>query len=186
MTVEQLEQNYGHHHRDFQLRGTTLNPSVDNCCSEHSDTSGQSGRAVLNVIVLTRLAGAPAPSHTSTTRSPAGCGSEELPQIGGEHACQEVISLRISLHTRLHANSLLTGKFARKEGEICSRLRYGTAFWRAHHAEQAAPGAKCQRDHTGDATRLPVPQTRACRDTKGASESGYRRRRCTRRIRSVS
>jgi hypothetical protein len=75
------------------LRGTTLDiPSVDNCCSEHSDTSGQSGaRAPLNAIVSTRLAGAPSTSHArslgTVTRSPAGCGSEELPQIGGKHAC---------------------------------------------------------------------------------------------------
>jgi hypothetical protein len=75
------------------LRGTTLDiPSVDNCCSEHSDTSGQSGaRAPLNAIVSTRLTGAPSTSHArslgTVTRSPAGCGSEELPQIGGKHAC---------------------------------------------------------------------------------------------------
>jgi hypothetical protein len=95
MTVEQLEQNYGHHHPDFQEDAAEAFgdiPSVDNCCSEHSDTSGQSGaRAQLNAIVSTRLTGAPSTSHArslgTVTRSPAGCGSEELPQIGGKHAC---------------------------------------------------------------------------------------------------
>lgn len=45
MTVEQFEQNYGHHHPDFKRTrrrpsgDDARHPVSDNCCSEHSDTS---------------------------------------------------------------------------------------------------------------------------------------------------
>jgi hypothetical protein len=78
MTVEQLEQNYGHHHRlsrgrGGSLRGPTLDPSVDIVAPSIATRAVNRGRAPLNAIVSTRLAGAPFYITRSATRSPTGC-----------------------------------------------------------------------------------------------------------------
>jgi integrase len=72
MTVEQLEQNYGHHHPDFQeeaaeaFGGRALDiPSVDDPCSAHSRHVPRSiaGLRSLNAIISTGVPGPPSTSH---------------------------------------------------------------------------------------------------------------------------
>jgi hypothetical protein len=72
MTVEQLEQNYGHHHPDFQeeaaeaFDGRALDiPSVDDPCSAHSRHVPHSiaGLRSLNAIISTGVPGPPSTSH---------------------------------------------------------------------------------------------------------------------------